>query len=59
MKTMTRKQLAEKAGCDPRTLRNWMKPFLPQLWEMGMPTGKGGLPPNVVKWIIDHYCINL
>ena len=58
MKAMTRQQLAARAGVDARTLRNWIKPYQEQLWRMGMPKGKGALPPNVVKWIADHYCID-
>ena len=45
-------QLAACAGVDARTLRNW-------IWRMGMPKGKGALPPNVVRWIADHYCIDV
>ena len=56
---MTRLQLAASAGVDARTLRNWIKPYQKQLWEMGMPRGKGALPPNVVKWIADRYCIDI
>ena len=47
MKAMTRQQLAAYAGVDVRTLRNWIKPHQRLLWRMGMPTGKGALPPNV------------
>jgi hypothetical protein len=59
MKAMTRQQLAACAGVDARTLRNWIKPYQEQLWHMGMPKGKGALPPNVVRWIADHYCIDV
>ena len=54
MKAMTRQQLAASAGVDVRTLRNWIKPYQRHLWRMGMPKGKGALPPNVVKWIAEH-----
>ena len=47
MKAMTRQQLAAYAGVDARTLRNWIKPYQEQLWRIGMPKGKGALPPNV------------
>ena len=56
---MTRQQLAARAGVDVRTLRNWIKPYRKTLDKMGMPNGKGALPPNVVKWIADRYCIEL
>ena len=59
MKAMTRKQLAAYAGVDAHTLRNWLKPHRQMLIRMGMPDGKGALPPNVVEWITHHYCINI
>ena len=58
MKAMTRQQLAVCAGVDVRTLHNWMRPYRELLIQMGMPKGKGALPPNVVKWICDRYCID-
>ncbi len=59
MKAMTRQQLAVLAGVDVRTLRNWIRPYQKELWKMGMPKGKGALPPNVVKWIADKYSIDI
>lgn len=59
MKAMTRQQLAACAGVDVRTLYNWIKPYQQQLWEMGMPKGKGALPPNVVIWIAERFCIDI
>ena len=59
MKAMTRKQLAAYAGVDARTLRNWLKPHRQMLIRMGMPDGKGALPPNVVEWITRQYCIHI
>ena len=59
MKAMTRQQLADYAGVDVRTLRNWIKPHQEYLWQIGMPKGKGALPPNVVKWTADRYCIDV
>ena len=57
-KSMTRQQLADYAGVDVRTLRNWIEPHRKRLIEMGMPEGKGALPPNVVKWIIHNFDID-
>jgi hypothetical protein len=57
-KSMTRQQLADYAGVDVRTLRNWIEPHRKRLIEMGMPEGKGALPPNVVKWIIHNFAID-
>ena len=54
---MTRKQLADSAGVSVITLNNWLRPYREQLIQMGMPEGKGLLPPNVVEWISQRYCI--
>ena len=59
MITMTRKQLAAYAGVDVRTLRSWIKPHRRLLIKMGMPKGKGALPPIVVEWIIKNYGISI
>ncbi len=58
MKAMTRKQLADSAGVSVITLNNWLRPYREQLIQMGMPEGKGLLPPNVVEWISQRYCID-
>lgn len=58
MQSMTRQQLADYAGVNVKTLRNWLIPHQELLWQMGMPKGKGALPPNVVKWIIEQYDID-
>ncbi|WP_177168171.1 helix-turn-helix domain-containing protein [Xylanibacter ruminicola] len=55
---MTRKQLAEHAGVTTQTLKNWMGPHLDYLHSIGMPTGKGALPPNVVKYIVETFDID-
>jgi hypothetical protein len=58
MKSMTREQLAARAGVTTQTLKNWLEPHLDYLHSIGMPTGKGALPPNVVKYIIDKFDID-
>ena len=58
MQSMTRQQLADYAGVNVKTLRNWLIPHQELLWQMGMPKGKGALPPNVVKWIVEQYDID-
>ena len=59
MLKMTRKELAQCAGVDVRTLRRWMQPHLNELYAMGMPPGKGAMPPNVVQWIAEKLCIDI
>ena len=58
MKAMTRQQLADCAGVSTKTLQNWLRPHRELLHQMGMPRHKGVLPPNVVKWISEHFCID-
>ena len=55
MKSMTRKQLAARAGVTTQTLKNWMEPHLEQLYALGMPTGKGAIPPNVIDYLIKTF----
>ena len=59
MKTMTRTQMAEKAGVDPRTLRNWITLHMDELIPLGMPPGKGTIPIIVAKYIIENYGIDI
>ena len=56
---MTRQQLAECAGVAPKTLKAWMRPYLKELTALGMPTGKGALPPNIVRWLTEKFCIDV
>ena len=52
---MTRKQLADRAGVTTQTIKNWLEPHLDQLHAMGMPTGKGAIPPNVIDYLIKTF----
>lgn len=59
MKAMTKQQLAAYAGVSVRTLRNWCKPYEQELARMGMTPGMRVLPPNIVKWISEQFCIDI
>jgi hypothetical protein len=59
MKAMTRQELAELAGVSVRTLSNWCKPYSKELERMGMRRKMVLLPPNIVRWIIDKFCIDV
>jgi hypothetical protein len=59
MKSMTRKQLAARAGVTTQTLKNWMEPHLEQLYALGMPTGKGAIPPKAIKYLIEKLDIEI
>ena len=59
MKAMSKQQLADKAGVSLNTLNKWCKPLQQQLLQLGMIPGARMLPPVVVKFIADKFCIDL
>ena len=59
MKAMTRQQLADCAGVSVKTLSKWCKPFLHELYELGLRPGMIVLPPKIVMWICDKFCIDI
>ena len=59
MKSMSKQQLADKAGVSLNTLNKWCKPIQNDLLELGMIPGARMLPPVVVKYIAERYCIDL
>ena len=59
MKAMTRQQLAECAGASVRTLSKWCIPFRHELDESGLRPGMIVLPPNIVMWICEKFCIDI
>ena len=59
MKAMSKQQLADKAGVSLNTLNRWLKPLMPQLEAMGMQPNARILPPNVLIFIAEKYCIDL
>lgn len=59
MKAISKQKLADKAGVSLNTLNKWLNPLLPQLEAMGMPSNARMLPPNVVKFIAERFCIDV
>ena len=59
MKSMSKQQLADKAGVSLNTLNKWCKPIQNELLQLGMIPGARILPPVVVKFIADRFCIDL
>ena len=59
MKSMSKQQLADKAGVSLSTFKRWCKPLQQQLEQLGMIPGARMLPPNVVKYLSDRFCIDL
>jgi hypothetical protein len=58
MKAMTRQQLACYAGTSVKNLRNWCQPYRKELEAMGLRPKMVVLPPNIVKWICERFCID-
>ena len=56
---MSKQQIAACAGVSVRTLFNWCKPYQNELAQMGMTPGMRVLPPNIVKWIAERFCIDI
>ena len=59
MKAMTKQQLANCAGVSVRTLMNWCEPFRSELERMGMKPSSRVLPPHVVKYLSELFCIDV
>ena len=59
MKAMSKAELANAAGVSRDTFRRWLKSDAEFLREHGVkPTAKV-LPPQIVSYLIDKYCIEL
>lgn len=58
MKAMNKKELAARAGVTERTLRNWCKPFREELTIMGLRPNAKKLPPHVVAFLSEKFCID-
>ena len=59
MKAMTKQQLADSAGVTTKTLMSWCEPFLSELETMGMQPHMKVLPPHIVQFIVDKFCIDV
>ena len=59
MKAMTRQQIAAHAGVSVKTLRNWCSPYSEELYMLGLRPDMVVLPPNIVRWIAEKFCIDL
>ena len=59
MKSMSKSELADRAGVSVNTLMNWCKPFRQELSQMGMLPNAKVLPPRIVKFITDKFCIDV
>ena len=51
--------MADCAGVSVRTLNSWCKPYQHELQEMGVTPRMKVLPPNVVMFLTDKFCIDV
>ena len=59
MKAMSKQQLADAAGVSVTTLMNWCRPFRKELESMGLLPNMKVLPPHIVRFIAEKFCIDL
>lgn len=59
MKSMLKSELAAAAGVSRKTFRRWLLTDADFLREQGVNPKTKMLPPNVVKYLIEKYCIDL
>ena len=59
MKAMTKQQLADSAGVSLSTFSRWCKPYRQELLAMGMLPNAKVLPPRIVRYLVDLFCIDV
>ena len=59
MKAMSKSELAMAAGISVDTLKRWLEPHRKQLEALGMRPGMRVLPPKVVAYIVETFCIDV
>lgn len=59
MRAMLKSELAAAAGVSRKTFRRWLQTDAEFLREQGVGPTTKMLPPNVVKYLIGKYCIDL
>ena len=59
MKAMLKRELADAAGVDLRTLHRWCLPYREELERMGMTRNMKLLPPHVVAFLAEKFCIDV
>ena len=59
MKAMSKSELADRAGVSVGTLMYWCKPYRKELETMGMQPHMKVLPPHIVQFITEKFCIDV
>ena len=58
VKAMLKSELADSAGVSLRTLNNWCKPYRRELIKMGWKPKMKLLPPHIVEFLTEKFCIS-
>ena len=56
---MSKQQLADAAGVTTKTLMSWCDPYMKELESMGLLPNMKVLPPHIVQFIAEKFCIDL
>ncbi|MBQ9645507.1 MAG: hypothetical protein IJV24_03990 [Prevotella sp.] len=56
---MSKSELAVRAGVSVNTLNRWMHPHSGELAAMGLRANQRVLPPHIVKYLVEKFCIDL
>ena len=59
MRSYSKTQLAEAAGVSVATFRRWLKTDEAYLHSQGIQASAKLLPPPVVRYLCEKYCIDL
>ena len=59
MKAMSKQQLADRAGVTSKTLVSWCEPYMSELEAMGLQPNMRVLPPRIVHFIAEKFCIDV
>ena len=59
MKAKSKQQLADAAGDIVKVLMSWCRPYQSKLETMGLKPKDKLLPPHIVKFIAETFCIDV
>ena len=59
MKAKSKQQIADSAGISVNTLNRWLAPYQQELKALGMQRNARALPPRIVKFIVEKFCIDM
>jgi len=56
---MSKQELADCAGVSVKTLMNWCRPFRQELAALGMNPHAKKLPPHIIHFLTEKFCIDI